>query len=359
MKNKIKQNTKTIFDKIIFILIAIISIVLFIVDYIRDFIPNEKWEIHLAIVVIGVLSSFFTILSFYFDRKFELLPDIKKNLDENAKKIDNIDDFVNISKTILTGIDKVYFEINGTKNIEMLKFAKRRISELTENLTHLKSYQETEFLPVSEYYAELNYIAYLIENDAGNNKFIWAMTGFAEDEWSDNDYEAEWCITLNRLADKNIITKRACFINEELYNYIFKVDENDVFDEPISPKLKSSYKSFLDLLKTYYKKGKASNCEHYILKFNDRGYNNLMNAGGFFGVVLSNGDKHLIMGEAINYNNGLTGKVLFDKTRIAEIYYEFMRLTSGNISERKEIISYIEKNGKTKFKKVLESFDII
>lgn len=87
MQNK-KKFKRTIVDKIIFILLAVSMTIVFIWDIVKDFIPDEYWQLKLLIIVCGALSGFFTILSFFFDKKFL---DVSNDIDvSNTKKAEDL-----------------------------------------------------------------------------------------------------------------------------------------------------------------------------------------------------------------------------------------------------------------------------
>lgn len=84
-KFKIKHG---IFGKIVFIFPAIGAIALFLIDLVKDFIPDDQWEIKLAIALVGILSSFFSIISFYWDKKFsEMTKQLSTAYDSNFDEL--------------------------------------------------------------------------------------------------------------------------------------------------------------------------------------------------------------------------------------------------------------------------------
>ena len=70
MKKPNKGIKHSIADKIVFSLLCAGSVVMFLCDIFKDFIPEQYWELKLLVLLIGALSAFFTFLSFYWDKKF-------------------------------------------------------------------------------------------------------------------------------------------------------------------------------------------------------------------------------------------------------------------------------------------------
>lgn len=75
---------------------------------------------------------------------------------------------------------------------------------------------------------------------------------------------------------------------------------------------------------------------------------------GFFGIILSSGEKHIVLGEAVNLDKGLTGNVLFDVQEIEKIYSEFEHACNPE----REIIKYINDNASDEFKQYLKKQNI-
>lgn len=84
---KIKQS---IVDKVLFILLAVAAVIIFIWDIIKDFIPEEYWQLKLLVMIVGALSGFFTVMSFLWDKKFSnVAKDITSAHDEKINSLSN------------------------------------------------------------------------------------------------------------------------------------------------------------------------------------------------------------------------------------------------------------------------------
>ncbi len=241
------------------------------------------------------------------------------------------------------------FQIYSSKNERVRRFAERRIDETIKFLNKANQMGSSGLLEVGEYYNELDYLADKLEQDNGGNCLIWAMTGFAPDEWSSNGgYEKAWTSRLNVLANRQIKTIRLCFISDELLSQI--KDENFI-PQPKSER-GTSLDGLISLLEQYYKENNP-NREHYVLLNNE--FTVLEEKKGFFGIVLSNNEKHVIEGEAVNLDNGLTGKVLFNNNDIEELYIVFEHACQHD----REIIKFINDNASQKFKDFLVKKEIL
>ncbi len=78
----------TIIDKIVFSLTSIVSLTFFVLDIVKDLIPDEQWELKILIAIVGTLSGFFSIMSFYWDKKISNMTNqISVAYDNNFEKL--------------------------------------------------------------------------------------------------------------------------------------------------------------------------------------------------------------------------------------------------------------------------------
>ncbi len=270
---------------------------------------------------------------------------------KTCEKISELTDSYNSLKEEIDNITHYIsplFTIYSSQNERVRRFADRRISEMIKTLTTANKNGNSGLLDVREYYNELDFMADKLELDSGTNCFIWAMTGFAPNEWSAaGGYERAWTRRLQNLANKKIKTIRLCLLSKEIINKI--TDKN--FSISRNGKKGSAIDGFISLLKQYYQ-GNSSNCEHYVVLNNE--FAKLDEVKGFFGIVLSNGEKHIVLGEAVNLDKGLTGNVLFDVEQIDKIHTEFEHACNPE----REIIKYINDNASDTFKQYLKNQNI-
>lgn len=251
-------------------------------------------------------------------------------LAKTKKVIKNVNDVNNKMSQITT-----LYEIYSSKNDRLRRFADRRIEDLIHILNRANQLGDSDFLGVREYYNELDYLANKLKSDDNTKASIWAMTGFAPDEWSaTGGYERDWTRTLENLSKKGFKTIRLCLLSNDIVSQMKKVDFT-------APEENSTLNGLISLLKQYYRN--ESNCEHYVIRPNE--FSKLDETNGFFGIVLSNDEKHIIQGEAVNLNSGLTGKVLFDEHQINEIYRDFQRACQAE----REVCAYIKENASRSF----------
>lgn len=193
----------------------------------------------------------------------------------------------------------------------------------------------------------------IIKDKAENkNKFtgeIWAMTGFAEEEWiADDGYERLWTDKLKELVEVNKIkTRRLCLMPDSVYDIITKTN----FDEP--SKDECSFWGFIELLEAYYRNDTSKRvAEHYIIRENDNP--KLKEIKGFFAIKLTNGELHILYGETVDSNGALTAKVLFDSDEILDVRNLFERYARSSykaetklkeISKSNGFIEYLKKRG--------------
>lgn len=241
------------------------------------------------------------------------------------------------------------FQICTSQNERIRRFADRRISEMTKSLELACRIGSSGELNVTDYYMELNYLADKLEKDDKNKCLIWAMTGFAPDEWSAaGGYESAWTQRLQHLSESGVKTTRICLLSEDIVNAInadsFIIEQHEGHHLPIE--------GLISLLKQYYTKP-DQNCKHYIILNNE--FELLERIKGFFGIILSNQEKYIIEGEALNLDKGLTGNVLFNTQEIEAIYNEFRFACQQN----REIISYLRRHSSPAFLAYLQEERII
>lgn len=245
------------------------------------------------------------------------------------------------AKTIQQSIDNLKNEVRPTENMakilssghkKRVSFALRRLSELDEIMKYTAIGSETELLSVPVYYDELNHLSEMVLNDRDATKCeIWAMTGFSDLEWDNksNDLESEWTETLTELTEK-YTTNRVCIIDTDLSKLLKQ--EKSYYDNQMKEwKAASSgsvmlqqlrLKSFYDYIEAYYAKNNKNKYKvnNYALKNTSKAHAELIKAKGFFGILLSNGDKYVIKGEAVNPTTGLQGQFVFDEDDILKLY---------------------------------------
>lgn len=320
------------------------------------FIPNEKLSEPIKMTIIcGCIGIPIIILQISLTVGQNQIDDKINNTNITCSSIKENIGGMNIS--IKKDLDNIFREtkqfislhqIYSSKNERVKRFADRRIAEMINTLTTANQIGNSGFLEVREYYAELDFLADKLEKDNGGNSSIWAMTGFAPDEWSAaGGYEKAWTERLKKLSQMNIKTNRLCLLNNEIIQKI--KDEN--FKAPKRKNRGTALEGFISLLKDYYQDDQ-SNCKHYILLNNE--FSDLEKTKGFFGIVLSNNEKHIIEGEAVNLDNGLTGKVLFKNEDIEKLFTDFMHACQPN----REIINFINENASKAFKDYLISSNI-
>jgi len=266
----------------------------------------------------------------------------KDIIDKTAKPHQTIE---NISEK-LDHISPILERVFLTGNDRAKRFVYRRMDEVTKTIqTALSNYNSGNLRP-SEYYEELLYLAKLIINDHAeqNKNFkgeVWAMTSFADGEWiEDKGYEKLWTEKLTELVDKGIKTRRLCVIPEDIYKLI----SLQTFSEENARRVKA-FKGFVNYLESYYgtSTSRREIAEHYFIRINDNP--ELTNIKGFFAIMLSNGDLHILHGETVNENGALTAKVLFDLNEIQRVRDLFERYARPNQELGKIISEVSKKNG--------------
>ena len=204
----------------------------------------------------------------------------------------------------------------------------------------------------NEYYEELFYLANLIKQDYHSNvkNFsgeIWAMTSFADNEWSaDQGYEQRWTEELCELVDQGIKTRRLCIIPDTLYKLI----ASDDIDLDKENKNNPTFKAFWEFLRLYYKDNSYKNVLQYAIREGDSA--DLTRIRGFFAIKLSNGELHILYGETVDSNGAMTSELLFDRSEIQRARALFERHSNHTIGD------FVNKCGSPKFKNVLETHNI-
>ncbi len=241
-------------------------------------------------------------------------------------------------------ISPVLEQVFLTGNDRIQRFAYRRFGETCKIIQSAVNNNNSGNLRPNEYYEELLFLADLILKDKVENKNrfngeIWAMTGFAEEEWiADDGYERLWTDKLKDLADSGIKTRRLCLIPDSVYNIIIC----QPFIEPAEDIL--SFRGFIELLESYYgTEVRKKVTEHYIIREHDNP--KLEEIKGFFAIKLTNGDLHILYGETVDANCALTAKVLFDSNEIQEVRRLFERYAIPNYKIEKRLKEMVASNG--------------
>jgi len=226
--------------------------------------------------------------------------------------------------------------------------------EVNTLLKHVVDNLRSGKLKPREYYEELDYLAQLIKDDKkmhGRNfdGEIWAMTSFADHEWTDRDgYEGRWTDTLRELVDLGIKTKRLCIVPSKLLDAI----SVDTFTPPADI---SQFPGFMELLKSYYGTGSKSDiAKHYILR--DNVELELTRTSGFFAIKLSNDELHILTGETVDEYGSMSAEVLFkedDIRHLQSLCNKFMidKFAVENVIKEKAhangFLKYLSDNGVT------------
>lgn len=241
-------------------------------------------------------------------------------------------------------ISPVLEQVFLSGNDRVQRFAYRRFGEVCKVIQSAVSNNNSGNLRPNEYYQELMYLAELIKKDKAENKSkfsgeIWAMTGFAEDEWiADAGYERLWTEKLKELADAGIKTRRLCLIPNSVYNIITQQPFVNPSDDS------NSFRGFIELLESYYSTDiRKKTTEHYIIR--ERENPNLDEIKGFFAIKLTNGDLHILYGETVDANGALTAKVLFDLDEIQEVRRLFELYAKPNYRVEKRVMDMAASNG--------------
>ncbi len=269
---------------------------------------------------------------------------ITQGQNKSESDIEKIDNNVNGLSDKLNHISPVLEQVFLTGNDRIQRFAYRRFGEACKIIQSAVNNNNSGNLRPNEYYEELMFLADLILKDKAEskNRFsgeIWAMTGFAEEEWiADEGYERLWTDKLKDLVDAGIKTRRLCLIPDSVYDIITR----QPFVEP-SVNV-HSFRGFIELLESYYGTGvRKKVTEHYIIR--ERDNPRLEQIKGFFAIKLTNGDLHILYGETVDANGALTAKVLFDSNEIQEVRRLFELYARSNYKIEQRLPDMVASNG--------------
>jgi hypothetical protein len=265
---------------------------------------------------------------------------LKENVQALEEKINHINPM--LERAFFSGNDRV------------VRFALRRVDEVNALLKHVVDNLRSGKLKPREYYEELDYLAQLIRDDKRlhGSEFkgeIWAMTSFADHEWTDPDgYEGRWTDTLQELVALGIQTKRLCIVSSSLLDAI----SADTFTVPTEI---SQFPGFMQLVISYYGVGsKPDIAQHYIIR--DTVDEELTRTAGFFAIKLTNGELHILTGETVDPLGSMSAEVLFkedDIKHLRELCLRFMadRYTLEKIIKEKAkpsgFLQHLSDNGVT------------
>lgn len=269
---------------------------------------------------------------------------ITQGQNKNECDVQKIDNNVNNLSEKMNHVSPVLEKVFLSGNDRIKRFAYRRFGEACKIIQSAVNNNNSGNLRPNEYYEELMFLAELILKDKVENKNrfsgeIWAMTGFAEEEWiADDGYERLWTDKLKDLVDAGIKTRRLCLIPDSVYDII----THQPFVEPSADV--HSFRGFLELLESYYGTGARKKVsEHYIIR--ERDNPRLEEIKGFFAIKLTNGDLHILYGETVDANGALTAKVLFDSNEIQEVRRLFELYARQSYKMEKKLIDMVASNG--------------
>ena len=186
----------TIFDKVIFILTSLVSVTLFIFDLIKDLIPDEQWELKILIAIIGTLSSFFSIMSFYWDKKFSNM--------SNQISVAYADDFKKLSTSISS------YEKDELHSYDAFNDAIMSILSTSHEFSEVKIFA----------YSAKNYVECLMRSNVTVKKLCLCLKRA-------DDYSA-WCVRSNKSAEKYKKELEQVLDNLECLKERKKIDEYEV-----------------------------------------------------------------------------------------------------------------------------------
>lgn len=352
MNDRKHERNQTILDKVIYILAGVTTLVLFLIDLWSNILAlSTVWQILLPLI--SALSFFFTVLSFVFNHKFI------EHEERISKKI--LSDAEVKANDILVKFSQIHdlFELVSSKNEEIKEYAENRINEFLKKLNKSINAGESDILNSEEYYRKLDQLADKIEADkklynslgakvkhTKLEPMIWALTCFNGGEWDNTGEEDKWSDRLEKLSrNDKIKVERVCIISQTIQDFISLTDNKKI---TIYEQDENVY-SFINFLSRYYYKGKeVKNTTHYA--FVTDSTSKLEETKGFFGVCLSNGEKHIVKGDC--FANGSTAKIVFD---CEDLFNEFsLKKVHGNL----ELKSYIRRYAGSAFKSYLENRNI-
>lgn len=338
MKGSIDSSSKKISAFVVFkFVLQIVAIIIpiaipFVSDALAQNSINISTDLKLSTIGAGISIS---LLSLGMS-----INGLEKRIKENHETIsDRID---SLSQKI-DKVNPVMEKVLLSENDRLQRFAFRRYDEFSKTINYALSVGNSGNLRPSEYYVELLYLANLIIKDKADNKQkfsgeIWAMTGFAEDEWiCDEGYEKQWTEKLKELAKNHKIpTKRLCLIPSELEKIIRGFSEKKEYKE-------KSFQQFMELLHQYYcDEDIKKTTEHFLIRASAN--KELEAINGFFAIKLTNGDLHILYGETGDANGSLTAKLSFDSKEISKIHDLFERFATSNNRIDKKIHEWSDGN---------------
>jgi len=209
---------------------------------------------------------------------------LTKSIKTVSHEISEVDLKVDSASEMIGHISPVLESVIRSDNDKLQRFAFRRLDEAYDTVIYALNNNNSGDLKPNEYYEELLYLSSLILKDKDENKDkfageIWAMTGFAENEWvADEGYERLWSDRLKEMAVANIPTKRLCLIHAELYEMLMR---QPFVVPPDSDERYSSFWSFVGFLEDYYCKNDIkTSVNHYFIRDSDNDM--LSSVRGFF-----------------------------------------------------------------------------
>lgn len=269
---------------------------------------------------------------------------ITQGQNKSENDIQKIDNNVNELSEKINHISPVLEQVFLSGNDRIQRFAYRRFCESCKIIQSAVNNNNSGNLRPNEYYEELMFLADLILKDKAENKIrfsgeIWAMTGFAEEEWiADDGYERLWTDKLKEMVDSGIKTRRLCLLPDSVYDII----THQPFIEPTEDI--HSFRGFIELLESYYGAGARKKVtEHYLIR--ERDNPNLEEIRGFFAIKLTNGDLHILYGETVDSNGALTAKILFDSGEIQNVRRLFELYAKPNYKIEKKLKDMVASNG--------------
>ena len=239
---------------------------------------------------------------------------ITQGQNKSENDIQKIDNNVNELSEKINHISPVLEQVFLSGNDRIQRFAYRRFCESCKIIQSAVNNNNSGNLRPNEYYEELMFLADLILKDKAENKIrfsgeIWAMTGFAEEEWiADDGYERLWTDKLKEMVDSGIKTRRLCLLPDSVYDII----THQPFIEPTEDI--HSFRGFIEIR-------------------------------GFFAIKLTNGDLHILYGETVDSNGALTAKVLFDSGEIQNVRRLFELYAKPNYKIEKKLKDMVASNG--------------
>jgi len=204
-------------------------------------------------------------------------------------------------------------------NDRVLGFAIRRLDDVNPLIEFAVNNLRTDTLKPREYYNELTNLAKLLKADKQiyGEAFtgeVWALTGFSEKEWTDRDgYEFDWTQTLLELIDMGIPAKRLCIVDRKLLQAI----ESNTFAIPEQEDVRR-FPGFLQLMKDYYTSEKRRKLTSFYI-INENTNETISRQGGFFRIKLTDGEMHILTGEAVDNMGSLTAVAWFDEKKIKDL----------------------------------------